>query len=473
MKRGILILILSLVLMSSIVSAGLFSGVWSEFLTGNIVNLGDNTYQLRAGEGVTVEGVKVSLTKTPIKPTSISFIVTVGESQIKNQVGLGKTVRFGGRNINYIKGNNCRKSLLSSVITCASATVKITKVDAGIPILPATPPSQEIPCNNIIYHPGNNPNNPTKESRVKFCLTNGLSLAGVYLENGVYNWYGACVATENELSAYPYGSNLKDCATTTTETRGCTDSDGGININIIGTIVDPDDVGTGIFRATDKCLLNNQILEYSCLNDAWYANYLSCPNGCSNGACISSDVILTTGMVKEQVKCAFNNPTINSKYECYSSVGVGCTAGPINYESPNIACVADVSGEKGASLIWKSTCGGYAYTTMDGVSEYAEFSCASTEPIPPTQIATMTDVLVTLSPNEAVIVGRGDKAKQITLYDISSTGSIAIEAGVIKEVIATKNTKTINGIEITNEGVFYNSADKTKSLAKLLITFPV
>ncbi|MCX6800902.1 MAG: hypothetical protein NTZ73_01825 [Candidatus Diapherotrites archaeon] len=39
------------------------------------------------------------------------------------------------------------------------------------------------------------------------------------------------------------------------------------------------------------------------------------------------------------------------------------------------SCTAEVKGAKGTKLTWKSTCGGYAYTTVDGENEYAEFKC--------------------------------------------------------------------------------------------------
>lgn len=82
-------------------------------------------------------------------------------------------------------------------------------------------------------------------------------------------------------------------------------------------------------------------------------------------------------VVKEQVKCIFGNS--NSAQECYSE----------GYKCSGIGtCIADVSGEKGKQLTWKSSCGGYAYTVMDGANDYAEFKCgepvAVQQPIAPT-----------------------------------------------------------------------------------------
>jgi thiol-disulfide isomerase/thioredoxin len=75
----------------------------------------------------------------------------------------------------------------------------------------------------------------------------------------------------------------------------------------------------------------------------------------------------TTPSVNEQVKCMFVNS--NSTQKCYSE-NFGC--------SGTGTCIADVSGEKGKMLTWKSTCGGYAYTVIDGTNDYAEFNCLQT-----------------------------------------------------------------------------------------------
>lgn len=71
----------------------------------------------------------------------------------------------------------------------------------------------------------------------------------------------------------------------------------------------------------------------------------------------------------EQVKCIFENSDKiqecylageNDKYKC----------------SGTETCVINVFGEKGDKLTWKSTCGNYAYTVIDGDNDYAKFNCA-------------------------------------------------------------------------------------------------
>ena len=70
--------------------------------------------------------------------------------------------------------------------------------------------------------------------------------------------------------------------------------------------------------------------------------------------------------VKEQVKCVFQNSKNEEK--CYSSKDNSCSGVE--------TCVTDVSGYYGEQITWKSSCGGYAYTTMDGSNEYANFQCS-------------------------------------------------------------------------------------------------
>ena len=74
-------------------------------------------------------------------------------------------------------------------------------------------------------------------------------------------------------------------------------------------------------------------------------------------------------VVKEKVKCVFKDATTTQ--ECYSNKGKCKGIG---------TCAVDVKGKKGEQVTWKSTCGGYAYTTMDGQNDYAEFKCGTITP---------------------------------------------------------------------------------------------
>ena len=84
--------------------------------------------------------------------------------------------------------------------------------------------------------------------------------------------------------------------------------------------------------------------------------------------------------VTESVKCVMWDAT--SPQECYSEKG-SCK-GEVQKDSSGrtyVACyVEGITGKKGEQVTWKSSCGGYAYTTMDGQNDVAEFKCASVIP---------------------------------------------------------------------------------------------
>ena len=160
----------------------------------------------------------------------------------------------------------------------------------------------------------------------------------------------------------------------------CTESDGGKNYYVKGYVSDQYTQNLPEGKLYDSCSVKNSqnnydfttsckgdncfITEYFCYGSNNHdTSIIACPNGCSDGACISD-----TSIVKEQVKCIFDGS--GEVQKCYSTDGrFGC--------SGTGTCVADVYGNKGEKLTWKSTCGGYAYTTIDGENEYANFQCVS------------------------------------------------------------------------------------------------
>ena len=77
--------------------------------------------------------------------------------------------------------------------------------------------------------------------------------------------------------------------------------------------------------------------------------------------------------ISEQVKCVFQGSSTTQK--CYSNYQ---TLDGTGFCSGIGTCVTTVSGNKGEQITWKSSCGGYAYTTIDGQNEYAYFNCKNT-----------------------------------------------------------------------------------------------
>ncbi|MDD4271761.1 MAG: hypothetical protein PHF50_03065 [Patescibacteria group bacterium] len=141
--------------------------------------------------------------------------------------------------------------------------------------------------------------------------------------------------------------------------------------------------------------LNSSSYAYSCANSELISGYeleMNIPNSsfnksieigksyqiCNystdgNNAC-SQSVRVVNGGIKEKVKCVFEGS--QTEQRCYTAEdnNVGC--------SGKGTCVVDVAGIKGDRLTWKSSCGGYVYTTMDGLGdydghgEYVEFNCS-------------------------------------------------------------------------------------------------
>ena len=82
---------------------------------------------------------------------------------------------------------------------------------------------------------------------------------------------------------------------------------------------------------------------------------------------------------EEYVKCIFNTDVNytdanQNMQSCYSSDGKWSCKG-------NGSCTVKVSWLVGDTITWKSSCGAYTYTTIDGRDDYAQFFCG-TRPIP-------------------------------------------------------------------------------------------
>jgi len=105
-----------------------------------------------------------------------------------------------------------------------------------------------------------------------------------------------------------------------------------------------------------------------CTGIACQQGYTLIFKGCDSN-CAASGTCQATETVSEQIKCVFkNSKTLQKCYLSEYNDRFSC--------SGTETCVMDVQGAKGAKMTWKSTCGGYAYTTLDGNSEYAEFDCS-------------------------------------------------------------------------------------------------
>ena len=210
-----------------------------------------------------------------------------------------------------------------------------------------------------------------KDKEVKECMKReGILLAFCFLF--VIVLITGIIAPSNETTT----TNV----TITPSPSVCTDSDGGLDYYVKGTTVGlfwQDTINQGSLKYYDSCsgCDNNMknckyVSEYSCRDDGKVDSLeYPCPNGCYNGVCIKIEN--KTEEIKEQIKCIFSGSTQLQK--CYTA-----EQNSRAYCSGTESCVAGILGYKGEKITWKSTCGGYAYTIMDGSEEYAKFDCGGT-----------------------------------------------------------------------------------------------
>lgn len=179
-----------------------------------------------------------------------------------------------------------------------------------------------------------------------FCEGNNLASGTYGCERGCEN--GACIS-----------------GTTTPTTPSCSDTDGGLNYYEKGSLMWGSDT-----VSTDSCEDEITLREESCVPNpgpnegTMSTNIYKCPNGCKDGVCIKGE------KQREEVKCIFKNTQTEQK--CYRAEynWMYCSS----YQGSCI--VTNLEGYDGEKITWKSTCGGYAYTTLDGNNEYAEFDCS-------------------------------------------------------------------------------------------------
>ena len=105
----------------------------------------------------------------------------------------------------------------------------------------------------------------------------------------------------------------------------------------------------------------------------------------------------TRPVVTEQVTCVFNgNGAATQSCKTADANAFGC--------SGVSSCDASVKGYSGSQITWKSTCGGYAYTTIDGFNEKAVFECSGSGPTQPSITVVSPNGGETFSMNDSITV---------------------------------------------------------------------
>ena len=124
--------------------------------------------------------------------------------------------------------------------------------------------------------------------------------------------------------------------------------------------------------------------------------------------------------VKEQVKCVFANS--DEMQQCYTDDGrFGC--------SGTGTCVTNVNGKQGEKLTWKSSCGGYGYTIIDGNNEYGEFNCQSIEPSVDVKPVDVKEEVKSVSPI-FFVQDDGNNTTNSTVEQASTTTGDSITADI-------------------------------------------
>jgi len=116
--------------------------------------------------------------------------------------------------------------------------------------------------------------------------------------------------------------------------------------------------------------VNSQKIPVACTMEAKI-----CPDGSSVGRvgpncefepCPTNEEPISA----ESIKCVFENA--ETEQSCYSNwYDAGC--------SGIGSCTTDIKGDLQQKITWKSSCGGYQYTTLDGEDETIYFNCEADE----------------------------------------------------------------------------------------------
>ena len=119
----------------------------------------------------------------------------------------------------------------------------------------------------------------------------------------------------------------------------------------------------------EKSFEGTGVIEEGCLDGKkpYETSYFECPMGCKEGACIKEEIT-------EQIKCIFSGS--DKDQQCYIAGSFTGADEGTKFCKGRESCIINYTGNKNQQTTWKSTCGGYQYTTQDGNNKEIIFTCA-------------------------------------------------------------------------------------------------
>ncbi|MFH1182224.1 MAG: thioredoxin family protein [Candidatus Woesearchaeota archaeon] len=207
----------------------------------------------------------------------------------------------------------------------------------------------------------------------------------------------------------PYGCKDGACLQEPAQLQTCKDTDGTYIVSVPNGILHPPgedryvkgsvSYGTTVYEDScskithykdsfgnenikfERSAEGSGVVEAGCLDGEkpYETSYFECPDGCRDGACLKKEAIT------EQVTCIFTNS--DREQECYIGGSFTDAKTGEKFCRGKDSCIINVQGNKGEQAVWKSTCGGYQYTTQDGNNEEIRFECKQGE----TNIAEITN----------------------------------------------------------------------------------
>lgn len=158
------------------------------------------------------------------------------------------------------------------------------------------------------------------------------------------------------------------CVNVTDSNTTCTDSDGGLNYGVKGTVVTSDGIGVDKCsvpcNASDPysamCNSSSVLLEYYCTNEVGNSSFFDCPNGCSDGACVNfteGDVCESMGKVSNGVQCVENKDCGSGKCRFLTKSGkTSCVQTGFSFREDNKVYFCDINSTFKSSLSVGSEC---------------------------------------------------------------------------------------------------------------------